>query len=49
MRSSAVIDHASLTQGRPASMRLVLETKLQCRRCRRRGGHTLTVSLRPRD
>jgi hypothetical protein len=46
-RHRAAIDHTSLTHGRPASMRLAdLETKLQCRR---RGGHTLTVSLRPRD
>ena len=49
-RHRAVIDHASLTYGRPNHARLVdLEMKLRCRRCGRRGGHTLTVSLRPRD
>ena len=52
-RHRAVIEHASLTHGRPSSMRLTdLETKLRCRRCGRRGrrgGHSLTVSLRPRD
>jgi hypothetical protein len=49
-RHRAAIDHASLTRGRPSSMRLAeLETKLRCRHCGRRGGHTLTVSLRPRD
>lgn len=49
-RHRAVIEHASLTHGRTGSMRLAdLETKLRCQRCGRRGGHTLTVSLRPRD
>jgi hypothetical protein len=49
-RHRAVIDHTSLTHGRPSSMRLAdLETRLRCRRCGRRGGHTLTISLRPRD
>ena len=49
-RHRAAIDHASLTHGRPDSTRLAdLETKLRCRRGGRRGGHTLTVSLRPRD
>jgi hypothetical protein len=46
----AVIDHASLTHGRPGLMLLSdLEKKLRCRRCGRRGGHTISVSLRPRD
>jgi hypothetical protein len=46
-RHRAVIDHASLTHGRSGSMRLAdLETRLRCCRC---GGHSLTVSLRPRD
>lgn len=41
-RHHAVIDHASLTRGRPNHMRLVdLEMKLRCRRCGRRGGRTL--------
>ena len=49
-RHRAVIDHARLTHGRPNSMRLAdLEMKLCCRRCGRRGGHTLSVRLRPRD
>lgn len=49
-RHRAVLDHTSLTHGRPNSMRLAdLETKLRCRRCGRRGGHALTISLRPRD
>ena len=49
-RRRAAIDHARLTQGRPNSMRLAaLEARLRCRRCGRRGGHTLSVSLRPRD
>jgi hypothetical protein len=49
-RHQAVINHASLTHGRPNHARLVdLEPKLRCRRCGRRGGHTLTVRLRPRD
>lgn len=48
-RHRAVIDHARLTQGQPNYARLVdLEMKLRCRRCGRRGGHTITV-LRPRD
>jgi hypothetical protein len=46
----AVIQHARLSHGRPGSTRLAdLEMKLCCRRCGRRGGHTLSVSLRPRD
>ena len=46
----AVIDHARLTHGRPGAMRLAdLETRLRCQRCGRRRGHSLTVSLRPRD
>jgi len=49
-RHRAVIDHASLTRGRPGAMRLAdLEMKLRCCRCGRRGGHSLAVSLRPRD
>jgi hypothetical protein len=49
-RHQAAIDHARLIQGRPNSMRLAdVETSLRCRRCGRRGGHTITVSLRPRD
>jgi hypothetical protein len=49
-RHRAVIEHASVSRGRPGSTRLAdLERKLRCRRCGRRGGHTLTVSLRPRD
>jgi hypothetical protein len=49
-RHRAVIDHARLTHGRPDSLRLIdLEVKLRCRHCGRHGGHTLTVSLRPRD
>lgn len=49
-RHRAVIDHATLTQGQSGSMRLAdIETRLRCRRCSRRAGHTLTVSLRPRD
>ena len=49
-RHRATLDHASLTRGRPSSMRLTdLETRLRCQRCGRRGGHTLTVSLRPRS
>jgi hypothetical protein len=49
-RHQAVIDHARLIQGRSNPMRLAdLETGLRCRRCGRRGGHTISVSLRPRD
>ncbi|HEY3910154.1 MAG TPA: hypothetical protein VGM07_09705 [Stellaceae bacterium] len=49
-RHRAVIDHASLTRGRRSSTRLAdLEMRLRCQRCGRRGGHTLTVSLRPPD
>lgn len=49
-RHRAVIHHGVLAHGRPSSMRLTeLKVKLRCRRCDRRGGHTITVSLRPRD
>jgi hypothetical protein len=49
-RHRSVIDHARLTSGRPNHTRLVdLEGKLRCRRCGHRGGHTLTVRMRPRD
>jgi len=49
-RHRAVIDHRSLTEGQPSSMRLAdFETRLRCRRCGHRGGHSLTISLRPRD
>ena len=50
IRRRSVVDHAHLTHGRPNFTRLTdLETKLRCRQCGRRGGHSLSVSLRPRD
>ncbi len=49
-RHRAIIDHKRLSYGRPNYTRLIdLEEKLRCRRCGHRGGHTLTVTLRPRD
>ena len=49
-RHRAAIDHGRLTNGRPNHMRLAdLEMKLRCLQCGCRGGHKLTVRLRPRD
>jgi DNA-directed RNA polymerase subunit RPC12/RpoP len=49
-RHRAAIDHARLGRGRPPFTRLAdLEMKLRCRRCGRRRGHALSLSLRPRD
>ena len=49
-RHRAVSDHAPLINGRPNHTRLVdLEANLRCQQCGRRGGHSLTVRVRPRD
>ena len=49
-RHRAAIDHAHLGRGHPPYTRLAdLEMKLRCRLCGRRGGHALSLSLRPRD
>jgi hypothetical protein len=49
-RHRAAIEHARLARGRPPHTTLAdLEMKLRCRRCGRRGGHALSLWLRPRD